>query len=744
MNRRDFYFRQRVTEAELDETFDKVELADWAIVAEILGYGFLGTPSASQKAPIPDLTVILTALLGYDQLGRRLEIPSAVVPYNVNCAVDEVAAPTAVAAPGNEKWLSLFVEFDRALSDPRTDGNGSTVYWKRDESFVVNVVQAAEQPLGTNLKPVLRSDQVLLCDIHLIFGQTQILNADISHTRREGFTLTGFLHGDSHRELGADPVPNATAVDGGIMSAVDKGKLDGITWTGAGVAALLGRIGRAYQPANQVIPAATSMNVNAAMVGKVSGGGAGANGVCTTPPENLVPITDINGDDFLSPAGDKVYARLTYSAPNWLLSFYTYPSGGPETAFNMTPFSGGGAVFKWYCQEVFRLDNFPFADPMFAITSDQVAGEIPDATTAIKGKVLLCPDGVATAGTVTQGNDSRLLPANALTVIRKLASKPSLIFYPHDFKGPGSPNCYDTYRLHQFHGLAKGDYQKGPAYYEPGDFYFEYDISHSDYPLDVTLNGSPCLAGPGHSDNTRPTFGANTWYYVYLIGRTVTVGKKYALVVSTRSPWSGGPLLDDTGVPPPGFKFWNGGVQNVDEGLWRYWRFIGCIVNNNAGAWELITTRKKGDHVEYELAQYMGDVGVPYGWTDFALASRVPPTSLRAFLALGVQGAGCEVIGKVRPPALGNQLLHDIAFAGWPPGGAPRSMEWKLTAWCREAGGVWVASERQTGWVDLNEAREVGLNSVVNAGPGSDKMCWLEVLGYEELDDSRNTEHAWP
>jgi hypothetical protein len=459
----------------------------------------------------------------------------------------------------------------------------------------------------------------------------------------------------------------------------------------------------------------------------------------------------VNGDSFIDPlTGDKIFGRLTYAAgpPTWTLSFYTYPAGGPETLFNMTPFSGPGLVFSWYCQEVFQLDAFPWADPMFAITSDQVAAEIPDATTAVKGKVLLAPNGGIVAATVVQANDSRLLPINALTVLRKLASKPSLIFYPHDGTGV-SPNAYDTYRLHQFHGLAKGDFRIGVTPYEPADFYFEFDKTHSDYPLNVTFNGVTAQAGVGLADNTRPPLFPNTWYYVYLIGRNPTTPgtKKLALVFSDRPPWAGGPLLDDTGVPPPGFKFWNGGVQggiSPDEGLWRYWRFIGCVVQGTSGVfWELVPLRKKGDHVEYELAQGMFKQGPDFTWTPVSLATRVPPTSLRAFLRVRTSGKDAQVWGEVRPPALGVQKLHDIPVGG-PPW--PASLEYKLQAVSfGQVGGGGVDGDSDTGWVDTNEARDVDVRGYnAPGGAPADRDIWLEVLGYEELDDSENTEHAWP
>ena len=97
----------------------------------------------------------------------------------VDCSVDLVGIPTAVATPGNERWLVLFLRFDRQLSDPRTDGNAQQVYFRRDESFEIVVRQAPEGALGAGTKVALQQDELLICDLRLVHGQGQILDADI-------------------------------------------------------------------------------------------------------------------------------------------------------------------------------------------------------------------------------------------------------------------------------------------------------------------------------------------------------------------------------------------------------------------------------------------------------------------------------------------------------------------------------------------------------------------------------------
>lgn len=179
-NRRDFYFRQKVTEAELDDAFNELETAERYLASDLGLTGIAVGMVVAQQAS-PNLTVQVSGPgVVYDQTGQRVAIPST---QNVNCAVDEGAINTAVVTPGNSRILSLFIEFDRTLSDPRVDGNSNTVYFVRAEGYAFNVVAGTENVSPS--APALRSDQILLADITLVFGQTTIVTGDISTTRRE-------------------------------------------------------------------------------------------------------------------------------------------------------------------------------------------------------------------------------------------------------------------------------------------------------------------------------------------------------------------------------------------------------------------------------------------------------------------------------------------------------------------------------------------------------------------------------
>lgn len=194
-NRRDYFFRQRVTEAELDDGFAELEKADQNLAADLGFVGVLANAVASQHAPVPDLSVDVSgpgAVL--DQLGQRIFFSAL---QNVSVAQDDGGVSTSVSAAGQEKIVSVFVKFDRALSDPRVDGNSLTVFFRRDESFKFIVAQGAQAPAGTALPPPLRSDAILLADVTRAFAQTQILNANISIARRQD----AFVSGGSTRSI---------------------------------------------------------------------------------------------------------------------------------------------------------------------------------------------------------------------------------------------------------------------------------------------------------------------------------------------------------------------------------------------------------------------------------------------------------------------------------------------------------------------------------------------------------------
>lgn len=183
-NRLNYCFRQKVTESELDLGFAYAEQADRALATD-LGIANVTIGMAVAQQTVANLTVKVSGPgAAYDSQGRRIPIAT---DQTVICSVDYNNVATTVAVPGNEKWLSIFAYFDRTLSDPRIDGNSATVYFEEAETARFKVVQGSEAIIATAVKPSLIADHVLLADVHLINGQTQIFNSDISAARRQLF-----------------------------------------------------------------------------------------------------------------------------------------------------------------------------------------------------------------------------------------------------------------------------------------------------------------------------------------------------------------------------------------------------------------------------------------------------------------------------------------------------------------------------------------------------------------------------
>ena len=171
----DWWFRQSVTEENMNDAFGAVQSSMFNLMTDqqLVGVAFGGT--VAQTAPTANLSVAVAETYAYDQLGQRIFTAGD----SVDCSQDYNHVSTAVAGAGNEKWLSLFILFERNLSDPVIDGNGFTVYYVQAESYEYQVVQGAEAPAGTATRPALINPGLLLADVLLVFGQTQIFNADI-------------------------------------------------------------------------------------------------------------------------------------------------------------------------------------------------------------------------------------------------------------------------------------------------------------------------------------------------------------------------------------------------------------------------------------------------------------------------------------------------------------------------------------------------------------------------------------
>lgn len=232
----DWFFEQLVTSAEMDEAFGNLEIADQQFVSDQDYFGVYNGLGVTQQT-VPDLTVQVAVGTAYDQSGQRVRIPSI---QNLDLSVDSNSSSTAVVGPGNSKWVSVFVRFTRSLSDQRFDGNGSPVFFRRDESFEFVVTQGAEAV--TPSRPALQSDAILIADVLLSFGTTQITDAlieseDVATDPTSRFQFAFNLTGSSPAEIRVGPLPDAmqailTELNNHIAQVGAAHDLDAITWDG--------------------------------------------------------------------------------------------------------------------------------------------------------------------------------------------------------------------------------------------------------------------------------------------------------------------------------------------------------------------------------------------------------------------------------------------------------------------------------------------------------------------------------
>lgn len=213
-NRKNFYFKQFVTEAELDDGLKDFEDADWNQMKDLGQYGIASGFGVVPDPGGPSFNVNVISGAAVDKLGRRL---ASAVDILQTISTDTSGAPTIPPA-GNRRWISIYARYGRVLSDTRIDGLGNTVHFLHNE--VLNAlgtagingmdvddpgpppntaagvgkfyVVAGTPDLTTNplpSRPALHADAILLADILYTDGDANITIGKISTARAERFAV---------------------------------------------------------------------------------------------------------------------------------------------------------------------------------------------------------------------------------------------------------------------------------------------------------------------------------------------------------------------------------------------------------------------------------------------------------------------------------------------------------------------------------------------------------------------------
>lgn len=184
MNIFDWYFKQIVTQGQLDWAFDSVQESMHGLSADNKIVGIVDGLTVTEHASPPNKTVDVAGPgTAYDKDGQRCNMPDSLSV--VDCAVDEYGTNSNPPTPGNERYISVFIRFKRNLTDPALDGNNITVYTKQLESYELFVRLGAEALAGTAVPPPIMTDAELLVDILVANGFTAITNGDLDFSRRE-------------------------------------------------------------------------------------------------------------------------------------------------------------------------------------------------------------------------------------------------------------------------------------------------------------------------------------------------------------------------------------------------------------------------------------------------------------------------------------------------------------------------------------------------------------------------------
>lgn len=167
-NRRDFFFKQRVTEGELDDSNLQLELADHDIKKDAFcgANGFLMANVTVVQELAGTLRIDIGTGLGWDKDGQRVENPNASTFEDLSTHQDGAL----------QVDVNVYMQFDRALSDPRTDGLGNTVNFKRDESFQIVVDAGAPGGGPPALDP---TKGIILAEVAIPASPGVITNANI-------------------------------------------------------------------------------------------------------------------------------------------------------------------------------------------------------------------------------------------------------------------------------------------------------------------------------------------------------------------------------------------------------------------------------------------------------------------------------------------------------------------------------------------------------------------------------------
>ena len=288
MDLRRFGLGQYVKDSEIDEIGNYAQAAE---VADHVDLGFVGVLSGlvvsqhyAGTTLAPNLTVDVSAGAARDETGLRMPL---VAGTSVDCSLDHLGASTAVSS-GKHRCVSVFAKQAIVETEVFTKKNGADIYRKLAESISFEVWMGAETLLASPLDyPVLMAGYVLLADITLINGQTQIVTGDISTARRQDQVVIAGSPYSSRRGRLLDAISDAFS---GLNDLV-------VDLASSGGAALIGAAARAAWLNGTTNPAGTVQAALAKIITDLNSEVTGDDGA------SKIGVDAITGTQFYSVAG---------------------------------------------------------------------------------------------------------------------------------------------------------------------------------------------------------------------------------------------------------------------------------------------------------------------------------------------------------------------------------------------------------------------------------------------------------
>lgn len=169
MDRSDFYYRQIVTQAEMDQAFDDVANGLGHRATDQDTWGVVSGYVVFENSP-NDLWINISSGVAYDDDGNR--IPNTI-------SISQVLLSSLVpTTPGESRYVRMLVSHTRDLQDPRLDGNNDPVDYRQLDDHQISYVFGAAS--STPAKPSKPAGCVSLAMVILSYGQTAIDDGDIS------------------------------------------------------------------------------------------------------------------------------------------------------------------------------------------------------------------------------------------------------------------------------------------------------------------------------------------------------------------------------------------------------------------------------------------------------------------------------------------------------------------------------------------------------------------------------------